>query len=552
MEEERLKVLKAAAVGLAFASPSVAALTTASVYLAAVLALGLMCAGLMVGVMIFNKAAFQKALATGAVVAGIGAFLAYPFSAIMAAPAALVMFILGVLLGLIITVPGASFVLGCGLFSILMMGTGMAAGALTGNAAAWVVCLFVLSAFLALYMPPLATFQRALLAALATASMGITGWLLGLSFGAPAIAALGLMSLGAFVSIIAREEGVINLAFHSTLASVLMGLGFIAAFFTGLARAWVPLFFTISVVAGLFLFRSSTRLVMLLAIPLDLFAAFGFVIGSLFRAPLGPVVIALVLAVDLDILLYFASDTWILWLNKAKVVTEARSPRAYSVAKRTAAAAGLPVPRIAIVPSEAVNLFAVGRSPGRAVIALTQGLLDRLGDDELEGLLAHELAHIKDRDLVQMTMACALATPAGSAMGQLDRDKDRSIGLPSRVATAVVAPFFALLVHLSMPRVRETRADSEAVKLTNDPGALATALEKLEKAVDETPVTANPATGPLFAIDPFRGHWMAGLFATHPATEDRLDILRRMGKSAPSGPAKAPAPRKAPAPAGGN
>jgi len=331
-----------------------------------------------------------------------------------------------------------------------------------------------------------------------------------------------------------------------------MGLGFIAAFFAGLVRVWVPLLFIISVVAGLFLFRSRTRLIMLLAIPLDLFAAFGFVIGSLFRAPLGPVVIALVLAVDLDILLYFASDTWILWLNKARVQTEAECPRAYAIVKRPAAAAGLPVPRIAIVPSEAVNLFAVGRSPGRAVLALTQGLLDRLGDGELEGLMAHELAHIKDRDLLQMTMACALATPAGSAMRQLDRDKDKSISLPSRAATAVVAPFFAFLVHLSMPRVREMRADSLAVTLTGDPEALATALEKLEKAVDETPVTANPATGPLFAIDPFRGHWMAGLFATHPATDDRLDLLRRGGKHAPAEPAKAPAPKTAPAPAGGN
>jgi len=552
VEEETLKILKAVAVGLVFASPAVAVLYSASPYLAASLALGLAVAGLLIGVLVFNPGAFLKALSVGATCAGIAAFIAYPFSALMAAPASLVLFIIGIFLGLVITGPGASFVTGSGLFSILMMGTGFAIGARLGYTAGWVAGLFVLAAVLALYLPPLPNFQRALLATLVTGSLGITGALLGYAVGLPDLLPMAFLSCGAFFSLLFKEEGSIGLAFHSVLASLMMGLGFIAGFFSGYAHVWVPLLFVISVMASVFLYRARLRLLMLLVAPADILAALAYLVGAAFRAPLGPVVIALVLAADLDIPLYLASDTFMLWLNRAKVVTEAKCPRAYSLVRRPAAAANLPVPRIAVVQSEAVNLFSVGRSPGRAVIALTQGLLDSVSDDELEALMAHELAHVKDRDLLPMTIACALAVPAGSAVKQLVLDGDKGIGLPSRVFIAVIAPFFALMLHLSLPRAREKRADSGAVLLTKKGEALASALEKLDKASGETPLAVNPATRPLFAVDPFRDGWLPGLFATHPPVEERIDLLRQGGAPVREGPAQATPPKTAPAPAGGH
>jgi len=255
--------------------------------------------------------------------------------------------------------------------------------------------------------------------------------------------------------------------------------------------------------------------------------------GAAFGAPFGPVVVGLVLAIDADILLYFASDSFVLWLNGARAASEEQMPRPYALARRPAASAGLPAPRIAIIDSEAVNIFSVGRSPGRAVLALTRGLLEKLDDGELEALLAHELAHVKDGDLLPMAMTCALAAPVGAAMRQLARDTDRSLSTVSRLFIAVVAPFFALLLHISMPRAREKRADSSAVVMTRNGEALASALAKLERHVGRPPLPANPASAPLFAVDPFRDGWMHGLFTTHPPTDERIDLIKP-GGAAPS------------------
>lgn len=533
MEEDSRRILRAAAVGLAFASPSVAVLYASSPYDAAVLAAALAGSGLLLGVLVFRRGDFLKALGVGGTCGGMAAFLTFAFSPVMAPPAALVALILGVLLGVIISEPGASFVMGGGLFSIIMMGTGHAAGAHLGHTAAWVGGLFVISLLLAIYLPPLPSFQRALLAVLCTASTGVAGALLGWAVGLPDLLALAFLSFGAFCSLLFKEEGAMGLAFHSVLASFMMGLGLIAAFLSGYLWLWVPSLFGVSLVASLFFYRSLLRVLMLLAAVADIAAGLFYVMGAAFGLPLGPVVVGLVLAIDADLLLYFASDTFVLWLNGAKVVSEAECPRAYSIVKRPAAAAGLPVPRFALVNSEAVNMFSVGRSPGRTVMALTQGLLDSLDDDELEAILAHELAHVKDHDLLPMTMTCALAAPVGGAMKHLARYKDGGISLVSRVFISVAAPFFALMLHLSMPRARERRADSSAVLLTQNEEALARALGKLESHVDDSPMPANPASGPLFIVDPFRDLWLHGLFATHPPTEERIGLLKEGG--APAG-----------------
>ena len=533
VEDWSQRILKAAAVGLAFASPSVAVVWGASPYNAAVLALSMASTGVLLAVLLFRRADFLKAAGVGGTFGGIGAVVGYAVSPAMAAPAGLVALMAGALVGIIINRQATAFFMGGGFFVMAMTGAGFAAGAHFGHSGLFVGGLFVLSVVLALYLPPLPDFQRALLAVVCTTSCGAAGAILGWSVGLADLAALAMISLGAFGSMFFREEGTIALAFHSLLATFLMGLGVTGAFLSGHPEVWVPSMFIISAGASIFFRRPLLRVVMLGAAVVDIACGLFYVMGAAFGAPSGPVAVGLVLAIDADILLYFASDSFILWLNGARIVSEEQMPRPYGLARRPAASAGLPVPRIAIIDSEAVNMFSVGRSPGRAVLAMTRGLLESLDDAGLEALLAHELAHVRERDLLAIAMVCALSAPVGAAMRQLEQDRDGSLSLASRLFIMVVAPFFALLLHLSTPRSREGRADSSAVAMTSNGGALAGALAKLERCVGQPPMPANPATAPLFAVDPFRDGWLHGLFLTHPPTEDRIDRIRPEG-AAPS------------------
>ena len=533
MEEASRRILRAAAVGLAFASPSVAVIFGVSRYGAAVLALAMAAAGFLLGVLMFRRADFLKAAGVGGTFGGLGALLAFTIAPAMAAPAGLVALMAGAFIGVIITAPATSFVMGGGMLAMIMTGTGHAAGGHFGHTGLWVGGLFALSVLLALYLPPLPNFQRALLAVLCTASAGVAGALLGWAAGLADVLALAFLSLGAFCALYFKEDGAMALAFHSVLAAFMMGLGVIGAFLSGNAVIWVGSLFIVSVISSIFFRRPILRLVMLGAAIIDIGCGLFYLMGSAFGLPLGPVVVGLVLAIDADILLFFASDSFLLWLNEARIVDEQQHPRAYALVRRPAASAGLPVPRIAMIDSEAVNLFSVGRSPGRTVLAVTRGLLDRLDDAQLEAVLAHELAHVREKDLQAMTMTCALAAPVGGAMRQLAMDGHQSISLVFRAFIALVAPFFALLLHLSTPRARETRADKTAVLLTRNSEALASALMILERHVGRPPMPANPASGPLFAVDPFRDGWLHGLFATHPPTEERIELLKLEG--APAG-----------------
>ena len=541
--------------GLLFASPSVAAAYLASPYMAAVLGLGLAAAGIFVGLLIFSPAASLKALGVAAVCGGTSAALVGSLAPLMAAPAGLVLFIIGLLLGIPMTRPGASWAMGCGLLALLMMGTGYAAGAITGGTAFWVVGLFVLAVLAALYLLPLPNFQRALLATLSTVSAGIAGALLGLSFGQPMLAALAMLSFGGAVTLRFSEDAALSLVHHSALASLAMGIGYVAAFFFGLAWLWVPLAFILAVAAGLFLFRPRTRLLILLLAPPDLFAGLGYLIGSAFRGEAGPALpmattaALLFFGVAFDILLYYASDSRILSLNKARLVTGEEGRRAYALLGKASAAANLPLPRLALVNSESPGLFTVGRTPGRTVVAVTQGLLDRLDDDQLEAVFSHELVHVGERDVLPMCMACALATPVGSAMTLISSWKTRELGWAATFMVMLAAPFFALLMHLSIPRSREGRADAGSARLTGKGEALASALELMEDAVGDPPLEGNPATGPLFTVNPFRGSLLDVLFTTHPPTEERSGMLEQ-NAGAPSA-RQAAKPGPAPAGAGG-
>ena len=483
-----------------------------------------------------------KALSTGVAFAAMAASVTYHFSPAMSVVAAVALFAIGILVGTLITFPGASFVLGLGMFSMLVTGLGYALGDIFGLKGAFVVGMFCLSLILGMMLPPLPDFQRALLSTLVTASTGIAGALLGTALGQPLAGALAFLSLGAFLSMTMGEERAISLALFSVLSSVMMALGFAAAFstvelFQDIAASWVGGwvggFFIFSILIYVLSNASRVRLALLLLAPVAILAGLGFGLGAAFDlgavgwAMLVVFLISIILSVILDWYLYAASDSRVLGQNDAWVVSEQDCPRPYAITRRLAAAAGLPPPRIAVIGSDTPNLFTVGLGPSRAVIAVTQGLLYALDDDELEAVLAHELSHIGGKDLLPMTMAAALASPVGAGARSLVFDREKGSNMLMQLLVGVAAPFFALLVQLSNPRSREKRADDWAVRMTKKKEALADALEKLELAAGREPLVANPATGPLFAVNPFRSGWLVAMFSTHPSTEERVARVKK-------------------------
>ncbi len=476
--------------------------------------------------------AILRGLAGGVVLASITALVAHPFSPPAAAPSAGALFLVGLVLGMALGNGPTVWLMTAGVLSVLSMGAAYSIGARIGSTGPWVAGALALSLFLSLYLPSLRTVQRALLAALVTVAVGCAGAFLGLAIGAALTLALVFLAAGCFLSVLSSEEGAIALALHSILAILSMGLGYAAALLAGGVSLWVPLLFLLSTLTSVLAPPSAARLLMLLLVPPNVFAAFGYIIGRPIGLSLQLVLLFILLGGGFDLLLYYVSDTRILRSCGARVVEEAQLPRPYAILKALATRARLPPPRLAIIESDAPNLFSVGRSPGRAVVALTTGLLDTVSDEELEALLAHELVHIRDRDLITATLAAALAAPAGGAAGHLMRSSDRELYPLMLTALVLVAPLFVLLLHLSTPRGRERRADEAAAQMTNNGRALAQALEKLEAGAGRAVLSANPATAPLFAINPFGRGWLSALFTSHPPTEERVEALRRSSAGA--------------------
>lgn len=479
--------------------------------------------------------ALLRTAGTGVIFMSLAALLVYPFSSVMALAAGAAMLAVGALVGLRMTDEGMAFLLALWTLSALMMATGYSLGRLHGNTGAWVAGLFALSVPAGLLLPPLRKFQRALLASLVTVAVGVAGAVLGSAFGAALPFALGFLSIGVFLSILLREGRAMAVAFHSVLAALLMSVGFALSAFFGYAPIVVPAFLAFSLFVSIFQPPSRARLLMLLLTPVGICVGAGFLAGGYFHALAGAVGFMLVLAALGDVAIYFASDSRILGMNDAWVMAERDCPRGYRITRELAAAAGVPPPRLAIIAAEAPNLFTVGRRPSRAVIAMTQGLLATVSDEELESLLAHEIAHIRGRDLMPMTLAAAIASVVGGPAKSLIFEKDRGFYTLTLVLVGIFAPFFALLVQLSVPRSREMLADAMAVTMTRKNETLARALEKLEAGAGAAPLVVNPATAPLFAVNPFRGGWLAALFATHPSTEERVSLIRKSGPSPAGG-----------------
>jgi heat shock protein HtpX len=248
--------------------------------------------------------------------------------------------------------------------------------------------------------------------------------------------------------------------------------------------------------------------------------------------------VAFVLALAMNFFSYWFSDRIVLAMYRAQPIDEAQHPRLYSLVRRLATRAGIPMPRVYVIPTEAPNAFATGRNPQHAAVAVTEGIMRLLDEDELEGVLAHELAHVSNRDVLISTLAATLAGAitylahmaqwsAFFGGGRSDDDEHGSNPI-AMILLAVLAPLAAMLVQLAVSRSREFHADATGARVAGKTWGLAKALEKLHMAQQVVPMDANPATAHLFIVNPLSGRAMASLFSTHPPLEERIARLRAM------------------------
>ena len=247
-------------------------------------------------------------------------------------------------------------------------------------------------------------------------------------------------------------------------------------------------------------------------------------------------ILAFVISVAMNFTAYFFSDKIALKMYRAQPVTREQLPRAYEVVGRLAAKDGIPVPKIYVIPTESPNAFATGRSPQHASVAVTHGILGLLDDEELEGVLAHELGHVKNRDILTSSIAATLASAItliarmgywaslfGGYGGRGGRG--RNGGGLGALLMIIVAPIAAALIQLAISRSREYEADATGAHTTGNPYALARALQKLEDYSKRVPLQATPSTAHLFIIAPLLGGAFGSWFSTHPPTKERIRRL---------------------------
>lgn len=248
--------------------------------------------------------------------------------------------------------------------------------------------------------------------------------------------------------------------------------------------------------------------------------------------------IALIFALISNFGAYWFSDKLALAIYRAQPIPRERMPWIYEMVERLSRQAQIPMPRLYIIPSHTPNAFATGRNPKNAAVAVTSGILQILDRRELEGVIAHELAHVKNRDTLISTIAATIAGAIsglanivkwGMIFGGADRDREEGAGsLVSMLALIILAPIAATILQLAVSRAREYGADATGARICGDPHALADALEKLERGVQLFPDDAHPAQASLFIVNPLSGRSMLRLFSTHPPTEERIRRLRAM------------------------
>lgn len=246
---------------------------------------------------------------------------------------------------------------------------------------------------------------------------------------------------------------------------------------------------------------------------------------------------AFVMAAGMNFFAYWFSDRMVLSMYGAREITEREDPRFYGLVRRLAQRAGLPMPKVYVIDSDTPNAFATGRNPEHAAVAATSGILRILTEDELAGVMAHELAHVKHRDILISTIAATFAGAItylanmaqwAAMFGGSRGDDDEGGGIFGTLLMAVLAPIAAMLVQMAISRSREYGADEGGAEVCGNPLSLASALQKLEMANQQVPMHANAATAHMFIVNPLTGKNLMSLFSTHPPMAERIERLRAM------------------------
>ena len=275
-------------------------------------------------------------------------------------------------------------------------------------------------------------------------------------------------------------------------------------------------------------FGAGLRTTILLATLSGLFVAIGFLIGGSSTA-----LLFLFMAALMNMGAYFFSDKLALKMSGAKSISEQEAPRLYQIVRDLCTRADLPMPRLYMIPVDQPNAFATGRNPKHSAVAVTQGITQLLSEDELRGVIAHELAHIKHRDILIASVAATIGA-AITYLGYMlmffggGEESESPLGLVGMLAMILLAPIAATIIQLSISRQREYAADARGAELTGNPESLASALLRLEEGAKAMPMQVNQAAEPLYIVKPFSGGGFAKLFSTHPPIEDRVRRLRQM------------------------
>lgn len=242
--------------------------------------------------------------------------------------------------------------------------------------------------------------------------------------------------------------------------------------------------------------------------------------------------LALIIAFVMNIGSYWFSDKVVLRMYNAQEVTESEAPDLYHLVSQLVAKAGLPMPKVYIIPDPSPNAFATGRNPSHAAVAVTEGILQLLTWEELAGVISHELSHVKHRDILIQTIAsvfgAAITYLAQFGMFFGGRDEEGRGSFLGMILMAILGPIAAMLIQMAISRSREYMADASGAEICGQPLWLAGALDKLRRGVEVTPMNAAPATESMFIVSPFLGGTMAKLFATHPPIEERIARLQHM------------------------
>jgi heat shock protein HtpX len=295
---------------------------------------------------------------------------------------------------------------------------------------------------------------------------------------------------------------------------------------------------------------NTIRTAMLLAFMTALFMGVGYLIGGS-----GGMTIAFLLAAAMNVISYWNADKMVLRMHRAVEVDAQNAPEYYEIVRQLAAEAALPMPKTYLIDNPQPNAFATGRNPANAAVAATTGLLERLSREEVAAVMAHELAHVQNRDTLTMTITATLAG-AISMLGNFafflggNRDNNNPLGFVGVLVAMIVAPLAAGLVQMAISRTREYSADRRGAEICGNPMWLASALAKIASGaarIHNPDAERNPATAHLFIINPLSGERMDNLFSTHPATENRIRALQAMaaegvgtasaGRDEPAGPA---------------